>query len=75
VQIIKAALLIAGAFVMTFWVLGKYGLNFSALLGSAVEASPKGEAVLAPGCSTRTSWTSSRSASRWCWGRRGCRTS
>ncbi|WP_181783494.1 solute symporter family protein [Pseudonocardia pini] len=49
VQIIKAALLIAGAFVMTFWVLGKYGLNFSALLGSAVEASPKGEAILAPG--------------------------
>jgi len=49
VQIIKAALLIAGAFVMTFWVLGKYGLNFSALLGSAVEASPKGEALLAPG--------------------------
>ncbi|SDF55351.1 cation/acetate symporter [Pseudonocardia oroxyli] len=49
VQIIKAALLIAGAFVMTFWVLGQYGLNFSALLGAAVDASPKGEALLAPG--------------------------
>src|SRR5690242_12270739 len=30
VQIIKAALLVVGAFVMTFWVLGKYGLDFSA---------------------------------------------
>jgi Na+(H+)/acetate symporter ActP len=34
---------------MTFWVLGKYGLNFSALLGGAVERSSKGEALLAPG--------------------------
>ncbi|MCE0761815.1 cation acetate symporter [Pseudonocardia kujensis] len=49
VQIIKAALLVVGAFVMTFWVLGKYGLNFSALLGGAVEKSSKGEALLAPG--------------------------
>ncbi|GAA1872879.1 cation acetate symporter [Pseudonocardia ailaonensis] len=49
VQIIKAALLVVGAFVMTFWVLGKYGLNFSSLLGAAVQASPKGEAILAPG--------------------------
>ncbi|MDT7701338.1 MAG: cation/acetate symporter [Pseudonocardiales bacterium] len=49
VQIIKAGLLVVGAAVMTAWVLGKYGLNFSALLGAAVDASPKGEALLAPG--------------------------
>ncbi|MCW2133616.1 cation acetate symporter [Arthrobacter sp. VKM Ac-2550] len=35
VQIIKACLLIAGAFVMTIWVLAMYGFNFSALLGDA----------------------------------------
>ena len=34
VQIIKAALLIIGALVMTLWVLAKYGFNFSALLGA-----------------------------------------
>jgi cation/acetate symporter len=39
VQIIKATLLIAGAAVMTVWVLGKYGFNLSALLGGAVETS------------------------------------
>ncbi|MFC4000287.1 cation acetate symporter [Prauserella oleivorans] len=49
VQIIKAALLIAGAFAMTVWVLGKYGLNLSSLLGSAAERSGDGEAVLNPG--------------------------
>jgi len=36
VQIIKATLLIVGAFVMTVWVLGKYGFNLSSLLGDAV---------------------------------------
>ncbi|MET1065124.1 MAG: cation acetate symporter [Arthrobacter sp.] len=39
VQIIKAILLIAGAAVMTFWVLAIYGFNLSALLGGAVETS------------------------------------
>ncbi|WP_448611021.1 solute symporter family protein [Geodermatophilus sp. URMC 60] len=39
VQIIKATLLIAGAGVMTVWVLGKYGFNLSALLGGAVDTS------------------------------------
>ncbi|WP_053714628.1 solute symporter family protein [Saccharothrix sp. NRRL B-16348] len=34
VQIIKAVLLIAGAGVMTIWVMGKYGFNLSTLLGS-----------------------------------------
>jgi len=52
VQIIKATLLIAGAAVMTVWVLGKYGFNLSALLGGAVEnsatqATPRD--VLSPG--------------------------
>ncbi|SDC77654.1 solute symporter family protein [Actinokineospora iranica] len=50
VQIIKAVLLISGAAVMTAWVLGKYGMNLSTLLGAAVENSPKaGEKVLEPG--------------------------
>jgi cation/acetate symporter len=49
VQIIKAVLLIIGAAVMTVWVLGIAGFNLSSLLGDAAAASPKGEAVLAPG--------------------------
>ncbi len=48
VQIIKAMLLIAGAAVMTFWVLAIYGFNLSDLLGGAVETS-KNPAVLNPG--------------------------
>ena len=54
VQIIKAVLLIIGAALMTFWVLGKAGLNLSALLGDAAAANPKkaplpADAVLNPG--------------------------
>ncbi len=49
VQMIKAVLLIIGAGVMTVWVLGLVGFNLSTLLGDAAAASPKGEAVLAPG--------------------------
>jgi cation/acetate symporter len=45
VQIIKAALLIAGAAVMTVWVLGQFGLSLSALLGEGAEAG----AALEPG--------------------------
>ena len=37
VQIVKAVLLIAGAAVMTVWVLAKYGFNLSELLGASVE--------------------------------------
>jgi cation/acetate symporter len=48
VQMIKATLLIAGAFVMTVWVLGKYGFNLSSLLGGAVESAGS-ESVLNPG--------------------------
>ena len=47
VQIIKAVLLIAGAFVMTVWVLAIHGFNFSDLLGAA--AARGGEGVLSPG--------------------------
>jgi cation/acetate symporter len=45
VQIIKAALLIVGAAAITVWVLGKYGLNLSTLLGDAA----KNGSVLEPG--------------------------
>ncbi|APU12182.1 MULTISPECIES: cation acetate symporter [Actinoalloteichus] len=48
VQIIKAALLISGAAVMTVWVLSMYGMNLSSLLGAAVDAAGT-EDVLNPG--------------------------
>ncbi|GHF08578.1 cation acetate symporter [Amycolatopsis deserti] len=47
VQIIKAVLLIAGAALMTVWVLGKHGFDLSALLQGAVDRS--GEKILDPG--------------------------
>jgi cation/acetate symporter len=46
VQIIKAALLIIGAFAMTLWVLGKYGFNLSDLFQAAVDKGGKGGAAL-----------------------------
>jgi len=49
VQIVKAFLLIGGALVMTIWVLAINGFNLNSLLESAVEASPQGDAILAPG--------------------------
>lgn len=48
VQIIKAVLLIIGAGVMFVWVLSRFGLNLSSLLGEAVEKSG-GKKVLDPG--------------------------
>ncbi len=45
VQIIKAILLIAGAGLMTVWVLANYGMNFSDLLGEGAAAG----AALEPG--------------------------
>ena len=80
VQIIKAVLLISGAVLMTAWVLGKYGLNLSSLLGDAVD---KGGET-GPACSTRASstasparpsWTSSRCRWPWCSAPPACRTS
>ena len=47
VQIIKAGLLIAGAFIMTIWVLAINGFNLSGLLGAAADRG--GEAMLSPG--------------------------
>ncbi|MEU8630807.1 cation acetate symporter [Amycolatopsis sp. NPDC048633] len=47
VQIIKAALLIVGAFAMTLWVLGKYGFNLSSLFQAAVDKG--GAGLLDPG--------------------------
>ncbi len=58
VQIIKASLLIIGAFVMTVWVLGKYGFNLSALLGGAQENAVEGRNVLAPGAQYGATGTS-----------------
>jgi cation/acetate symporter len=49
VQVIKASLLIIGAFVMTVWVLGKYGFNLSSLLAGAQDNAKEGVNVLAPG--------------------------
>ena len=50
VQIIKACLLIAGAAIITVWVLGKFGFNLSAVMQKAVDESPKvGEKLLNPG--------------------------
>ncbi len=50
VQIIKAVLLIAGAFVMTVWVLGKYGFNLSGLFDGAIQQSGAvGDKILNPG--------------------------
>lgn len=65
VQIIKAALLIGGAALMTVMVLAKFGLNFSEILGaaqsevsgSATEAVAKRD-VLAPGAQYGASLTS-----------------
>jgi cation/acetate symporter len=58
VQIIKATLLIAGAFVMTVWVLGKYGFNLSALLGAAQDQAVEGRDVLGPGAQYGATGTS-----------------
>ena len=49
VQIVKAVLLILGAFAMTIWVLALNGFNLSTLLASAVNNSGVGEAILEPG--------------------------
>lgn len=49
VQIVKAFLLIAGAIVMAVWVLAINGFNLNTLLESAVDASPQGDSILAPG--------------------------
>ncbi|WP_210244091.1 solute symporter family protein [Arthrobacter yangruifuii] len=57
VQIIKAVLLIAGAAVMTVWVLALHGFNLSELLGAAVETTGN-PAILDPGLQYGKSETS-----------------
>ncbi|MGL3806627.1 solute symporter family protein [Paeniglutamicibacter sp. R2-26] len=57
VQIIKACLLIAGAFIMTLMVLAHFGFNFSSLLGAAVESAGT-ENILNPGMQYGKSETS-----------------
>ena len=49
VQIVKSALLMAGTVALTVLVLGRFGFDLGALLGSAADASGKGEAFLRPG--------------------------
>jgi cation/acetate symporter len=49
VQIIKAVLLVAGAGLLTAFVMGRFGLSLGALLNRAAKASPQGEAMLLPG--------------------------
>ena len=77
VQIIKAVLLIAGAGLMTVWVLGKYGFNLSDLLGGRQR---QGQGARQPGPAVRDEQheqarTSSRSRWRSCSARPACRTS
>jgi len=48
VQIVKAALLLAGGTVMAFLVMMRFGFDFGALLAKAVSVHPQGRAILAP---------------------------
>ncbi len=50
VQTLKATLLMVTGLLLAAWVLGRYGLNVSRLLGAAVENNPQaGEKLLVPG--------------------------
>jgi cation/acetate symporter len=49
VQIVKAALLVTGALIMTIVVLAKFNFNLSTLFGKAAAQSGKGQAFLNPG--------------------------
>ncbi len=55
VQIIKAGMLMVITLVLAFWVLGRYGFDFSALLGDVARNNEQGEALLAPGLQNPTS--------------------
>ncbi len=54
VQIIKAGMLMAITMVLAFWVMGRYGFDFSRLLGDVVRNNAQGEALLAPGLQNPT---------------------
>ncbi|HEX8869378.1 MAG TPA: cation acetate symporter, partial [Lentzea sp.] len=49
VQIIKAVLLLLSVSLLTIFLIGKFGFDFSAMLDRATQKSPLGEAVLSPG--------------------------
>ncbi|GAB3975030.1 solute symporter family protein [Streptomyces sparsus] len=49
VQIIKAGMLMGGAFLLTMLVLAVYGFNIGSLMGDAASASGAGQAFLEPG--------------------------
>ncbi len=49
VQIIKAVLLLLSVSLLTIFLIGKFGFDFSSMLDRATQKSPLGEAVLAPG--------------------------
>ncbi|WP_419993829.1 cation acetate symporter [Streptomyces boninensis] len=58
VQIVKAALLMTGALLLTIMVLAKFDFNISDLLGTAAEKSGHGAAFLEPGLKYGVSTTS-----------------
>ena len=58
VQIIKASLLIIGAFVMTVWVLAKYGFNCPPCWAAPRRTRPRAGDVLAPGAQYGATGTS-----------------
>jgi cation/acetate symporter len=49
VQIIKAVLLLLSVSLLTIFLIGKFGFDFSSMLDRAAQKSPLGEAVLSPG--------------------------
>ncbi|WP_406629190.1 cation acetate symporter [Amycolatopsis sp. WGS_07] len=49
VQIIKATILLTAASLITVFLMGKYGFNFSSLLRAAADRSPMGKDLLSPG--------------------------
>ncbi|MFE6648398.1 cation acetate symporter [Nocardioides sp. NPDC057772] len=58
VQIVKAVLLMTGSALIVVLVLAQFGFNLSELLGSAADASGKGDAFLQPGLKYGLSFTS-----------------
>ncbi|NGN95117.1 cation acetate symporter [Nocardioides sp. KC13] len=58
VQIVKAVLLMTGSALIVILVLAQFGFNLSELLGSAADASGKGDAFLQPGLKYGLSFTS-----------------
>jgi cation/acetate symporter len=49
VQIVKAVLLVTCVSLITIFILGKFGFDFSAILQAATQHNPLGDAILAPG--------------------------